>query len=105
MTKINPRWSPNMMRRRGSTHAAQQVRCLTGYQGSEWIHGVVELHLAVRQRLAESAHSICPSCAHMDACEEAAARGLRRPTISVYFAVIDAIERRLTDGPAKPLLK
>src|SRR5262249_15903654 len=96
MTKIDPRWSPNMMRRRGSTHEAQQVRCLTGDQGSKWIHGLDDLPPPVRRRLAKSVHNICPTCAHMEACEEAAARGLRRPSISIYFAVIEAIERKLT---------
>jgi hypothetical protein len=95
MTKINPRWSPNMMRRPGSTHEAQQVRCLTGDQGSEWIHGLDDLPAPVRRRLAESAHNICPTCVDMEASFEARRRGLRRPTLGVYDDVISAIERKL----------
>ena len=95
MTKIDPRWSANMMWRPGSTHEAQQVRCLTGDQGSEWIHGLDDLPSPVRRRLATSAHNICPTCVDMEARSEAAARGLRRPTIGVYNDVITAIERKL----------
>jgi hypothetical protein len=101
MTKINPRWSPNMMRRPGSTHEAQQVRCLTGDEGSEWLHGLDDLPAPVRRRLAGSMHNICPTCVDMESHSEAAARGLRRPTIAVYFDVIEAIERKLQG--AKPL--
>jgi hypothetical protein len=93
MTKINPRWSPNMMRRSG--HEAQQVRCLTGDQGAEWIHGLDHLPSPVRRRLAESVHNICPTCVDMEARSEAAARGLRRPTIGVYNDIITTIERKL----------
>jgi hypothetical protein len=93
MTKIDPHWSPNMMRRSG--HEAQQVRCLTGDQGSEWIRGLDNLPSPVRRRLAESVHNICPTCVDMEARAQPAARGLRRPTIDIYNAVITAIERKL----------
>ena len=93
MTKIDSRWGPNMMRRPGSTHEAQQVRCLTGDQGSEWIHGLDELPPPVRRRLAESVYNICPTCVNMEARSNARGRG--RPTITVYFDVIEAIERKL----------
>lgn len=93
MTKINPRWSPNVMRRSG--RPAQQVRCLTGDQGAEWIHGLDHLPAPVRHRLAESVHNICPTCVHMEARSEAAARGLRQPTIGVYNDIITTIERKL----------
>jgi hypothetical protein len=95
MTKIDPRWGPNMMRRPGSTHEAQQVRCLTGDQGSEWIHGLDNLPSPVRRRLTQSVHNICPTCVHMEACAQPAVRGHKRPTISTYLAVIAAIERKL----------
>jgi hypothetical protein len=95
MTRINPKWGPNMMRR--STQAAQQVYCTTGDQGSEWIHGLDKLPLPVRRRLCDSRHNICPTCVEMDARSEARAHGLRRPTITVFNDVIAAIERRL-DG-------
>jgi hypothetical protein len=97
MTKIDPRWGPNMMRRPGSAHEAQQVRCLTGDQGSEWIHGLDDLPAPVRRRLAGSAHNICPTCVVMEAASETAARGLRRPTVSIFNAVIRAIEQRLDE--------
>jgi hypothetical protein len=95
MTKIDPRWGPNMMRRSG--HEAQQVRCLTGDQGSEWIHGLNDLPAPVRRRLAGSVHNICPTCVAAEAATEAAARGLRRPTISIFDAVITAIENKLDE--------
>jgi len=93
MTKINPDWSPTMMR--GSSQNAQQVFCTTGDQGSEWIDGLDELPAPVRRRLAESIFNICPTCAHLDAEREAKRRRLRQPTIAVFFDVIEAIERRL----------
>jgi hypothetical protein len=34
----------------------------------------------------------------MEACAQPAARGLKRPPVSIYFVVIEAIERRL-DAP------
>jgi hypothetical protein len=98
MVKIDSRWSPNMMRRAGSTHEAQQVRCLTGDEGSEWIHGLDDLPPPVRRRLALSADNICPTCVDIEARSEAAARGLRRPTVAVYFDVIGAIEQKLRMG-------
>jgi len=97
MTKIDSRWGANMMRQSGSTQEAQQVRCLTGDQGSEWIDGLDDLPPPVRRRLAESVHNICPTCVAAEADLEALPRGLRRPTIAIYFDVIEAIERRL-DG-------
>jgi hypothetical protein len=100
MTKIDPRWSPNMMRRPGSTHEAQQVRCLTGDQGSEWIHGLDDLPSPVRRRLARSVHNICPTCVKMEA--RSNARGVRQPTIDIYNAVIAAIERKLAEVSSEP---
>jgi hypothetical protein len=94
---IDPRWGPNMMRRRGSTHEAQQVRCLTGDQGSEWIHGLDDLPAPVRRRLAGSVHNICPTCLSQEAVSEAARRGLRRPTLSIFDSVIAAIEKKLNE--------
>src|SRR5262245_27088165 len=99
MTKIDPRWSPNMMRRRGSTHEAQQVRCLTGDQGSVWVHGLDKLPLPVRRRLAGSVHNICPTCVDIETKRTARERGLRRPTVSLYLEVIAAIERALDGSP------
>ena len=90
MVKIDSKWSPTMMRR--SSQNAQQVFCTTGDQGSEWIHGLDDLPAPVRRRLAESVFNVCPTCVRMDAemnCSN------RRPSIAVYFDVIEAIERRL----------
>jgi len=101
MTKIDPRWGPNMMRRPGSTREAQQVRCLTGDQGSEWVHDLDRLPSPVRRRLAGSAHNICPTCVDTEARAQLTARGLRQPTLAIYNEVISAIERKL-DGPLLP---
>jgi hypothetical protein len=100
MTKISPKWSPTMMKR--SSQNAQQVFCTTGDQGSEWIHGLDELPAPVRRRLANSHLNLCPTCIGIDADSEARRRGLRRPTIAVYFDVIEAIERRLNEPVRRP---
>jgi hypothetical protein len=84
-----------MMQRPGSTRESQQVRCLTGDMGSEWIHGLDDLPAPVRRRLAESRHNVCPTCIDLETRAQPAARGLRRPTVSTYFAVIEAVERKL----------
>jgi hypothetical protein len=55
-----------------------------------------ELPPAVRRRLAQSEFNICPACLWGEAEKEAAARGLRQPTISVYLALIASIERQLS---------
>ena len=93
MTKVDPRWSSTMMRR--SSQEAQQVRCLTGDEGSEWLHGLDELPPPVRRRLAESVYNICPTCVDMETRAEAKRLGLRQPTIAIYFDVIGAIEQKL----------
>jgi hypothetical protein len=72
-----------------------KVFCTTGDQGSEWIHGLDELPAPVRRRLAESVYNICPTCVGMEADREATGRGLRRPTVAIFFDIIEAIERRL----------
>jgi hypothetical protein len=69
------------------------------HDGSEWIHGLDELPPPVRRRLAESVFNICPTCVDIDARNEASARGLRGPTIAVYFDVIAAVERQLGKQP------
>ena len=97
MVQLNPRWGPSMMGR--SSHAAQQVACLTGDQGSEWIHGLDELPAPVRHRLAESSHNICPICMNSEAGNEARRRGLRCSTLAIYSEVISAIEQKLEQQP------
>jgi hypothetical protein len=55
------------------------------------------LPAAVRRRLADSRYNICAACMTEEAKRVAATRPLKRPTISIYLAVIEAIERKL-DG-------
>src|SRR5262249_31889997 len=61
-------------------------------QGSVWIHGLDELPPPVRRRLANSRFNICPTCVAMDT------RRNGKPTLKLYFAVIEAIERVLDRG-------
>jgi hypothetical protein len=70
----------------------RQVRCTTFDEGSVWIHGLDELPLPVRRRLANSRFNICPTCVDMDT------RRNGKPTLKLYFAVIEAIERVLDQG-------
>jgi len=70
----------------------RQVRCTTFDAGSVWIHGLDKLPPPVRRRLADSHFNICPACVAMDTCRNGA------PTIKLYFAVIEAIERALNRG-------
>jgi hypothetical protein len=91
MVKIDSCWSSTMMHH--SSQNAQQVYCTTGDQGSEWISGLDDLPPPVRRRLAESRFNICPTCVDMEARRNT--RGRKRPTISTFFDVIEAIERRL----------
>ena len=67
----------------------RQVRCTTFDEGSRWIHGLDELPPAVRRRLANSRFNICPTCVAMDT------RRNGKPSLAIYFAVIEAIERTL----------
>jgi hypothetical protein len=70
-----------------------QVKCLIASAGHLWMkHYFDRLPTAVRKRLTESRHNICPAC--LD--EEARSRNLQvRPTVAVYLEVIEAIERQL----------
>jgi hypothetical protein len=54
------------------------------------------LPAAVRRRLAESLFNICAACISEEVQRVAAAQCLKRPILSVYFVVIDTIERKLT---------
>jgi len=67
----------------------RQVRCTTFDEGSVWIHELDELPPAVRRRLANSRFNICPTCVAMDTHRNGV------PTLRLYFAVIEAIERTL----------
>lgn len=86
--KLNPIWSSKRM----AVLDGRQVRCTTFDEGSVWIHGLDKLPPPVRRRLANSRFNICPTCVAMDA------RRNGRPTITLYFAVIEAIERVLDQG-------
>ena len=96
MTKVRVDWSPTMERR--ADLDGRQVKCLTADAGHVWIHYYDKLPAVVRRCLADSAHNICPACMWGEAERVAAAQGLKRPTISIYFAVIKAIEQKLNCG-------
>ena len=83
--KLNPIWGSKRM----AALDGRQVRCATFDEGSVWIHELDDLPLPVRRRLAESVHNICPTCVGIDT------RRNGTPSIKLYFAVIDAIERTL----------
>jgi len=85
--------------RRGWTRAMEQraelngrqVKCLIASEGHLWMRGYFDrLPPAVRRRLAESRFNICPAC--MD---EEARMAASKPSVAVYFAVIESIEKKL----------
>jgi hypothetical protein len=86
--KLNPIWSSKRM----AALDGRQVRCTTFDEGSVWIHGLDELPPPVRRRLANSRFNICPTCVGMDVARNGP------PTLKLYFAVIEAIERVLDQG-------
>src|SRR5215475_5397978 len=86
--RLNPIWSSKRM----AVLDGRQVRCTTFDEGSVWIHGLDKLPLPVRRRLANSRFNICPTCVAADA------RRNGTPTVELYFAVIEAIERVLDQG-------
>ena len=83
--RLNPVWSS----RRMAVLDGRQVRCTTFDEGSVWIHALDELPPPARRRLANSRFNICPTCVAMDT------RRNGSPTLALYFAVIEAIERAL----------
>lgn len=94
MTKIKSGWSPKMEQR--AEREDRQVKCLIASGGHLWMRGYFgRLPPAVRRRLAEGRFNICPACMSEEADRAARARGLRRPTIRIYFEVISAIEKKL----------
>ena len=86
--KLNPVWGSKRM----AALDGRQVRCTTFDEGSVWIHGLDKLPPPVRRRLANSRFNICPTCVAMDVRRNGA------PTLRLYFAVIEAIERVLDQG-------
>ena len=74
----------------------RQVKCLIASEGHLWMRGYFDrLPRMVRQRLAESAFNICPACMAEEAQQAAFQRNETKPSVATYFAVIEAIERRL----------
>src|SRR5262249_60695494 len=63
--------------------------CCTYDRGELWIHALDDLPLLVRRRLADAHYNICPTCVAIDTCNNGV------PTLKLYFAVIEAIERVL----------
>jgi hypothetical protein len=94
MTKVRSGWRPNMEQR--ADRDGRQVKCLIASEGHLWMRGYFDrLPAAVRRRLAGARHNVCPACMSEEAMRAAKARGLGRPTISIYLATIAAIERQL----------
>jgi hypothetical protein len=83
--KLNPIWSSKRM----AALDGRQVRCTTFDDGCVWIHELDDLPPPVRRRLANSRFNICPTCVVIDA------RRNGMPSLKLYFAVIEAIERTL----------
>jgi hypothetical protein len=85
-------WKLSAMEQRASLDG-KQVKCLTNDEGHVWMHYFDPLPPAVRRRLAESRFNICPACMHIEAYNVQT-----KPTVATYFAVIEAIERKLSEG-------
>ena len=69
----------------------RQVKCLIASEGHGWMRGYFDrLPPAVLRRLAESEFNICAACLHEEAHTAAS-----KPTVAIYLAVIEAIERKL----------
>src|SRR5262245_23247676 len=83
--KLNPIWNSKRM----AALDGRQVRCTTFDDGCVWIHELDNLPPSVRRRLANSRFNICPTCVDIDT------RRNRLPTLKLYFAVNEAIERTL----------
>ena len=90
MVKVRDDWRPGIEQR--SSLEGRQVKCLTADEGHVWMHCHDRLPSVVRRRLAESRFNLCPACVVIDA-RSASQRG--EPSIATYFAVIEAIERKL----------
>ena len=83
--KLNPQWGSSRMARLDG----RQVKCCTYDPGAVWIHTIDNLPPLVRRRLADARFNICPTCVDIDT------RSNGTPSLKLYFAVIDAIERTL----------
>ena len=83
--KLNPEWGSKRM----ALLDGRQVRCCTYDPGDVWIHDIDRLPPLVRRRLADARFNLCPTCLTIDV------RNNGAPTLKLYFAVIEAIERVL----------
>jgi hypothetical protein len=87
-------WTPTMEQR--ADLEGRQVKCLIASAGHRWMRGYFDrLPAIVRRRLAESAFNICPACMDEEAQTVARQRKETKPSVSTYFRVIAAIERKL----------
>ena len=86
-------WTPTMEQR--SSLEGRQVKCLIADEGHVWMHYYDRLPSAVRRRLTESVFNICPACMDQEAQRAAHQRKEGKPSITTYFRVIEAIERKL----------
>lgn len=92
--KVRAEWTPTMEQR--AYLEARQVKCLIASEGHLWMRAYFDrLPSAVRRRLAESAFNICPACLDEEAYKVASQGNETKPTVAMYFAVIEAIERKL----------
>jgi hypothetical protein len=88
--KIRGGWSPTMEQRAGSDEG-RQIKCLISSEGHMWMESYFDrLPKPVRKRLSESAHNICAACV-----TEEAQKIARPPSLTIYIAVIERIERQL----------
>src|SRR5262245_7477449 len=96
MPKVRPGWSPGMEQR--ADRNGRQVKCLIASEGHLWMRGYFDrLPSPVRRRLAGSRHNICPACMSEEAQTAARSQRLKQPTLAIYFAVIELIERKLDE--------
>jgi hypothetical protein len=92
--KIRAGWTPTMEQRAGVE--GRQVKCLIASEGHLWMPDYFDrFPSAVRRRLAESRFNICAACMDEEARMEAHRRNEKEPTVAIYFAAIEAIERQL----------
>jgi hypothetical protein len=82
-------WTPTM-EQVGRSLEGRQVKCLTADEGHVWMPSYDVLPPAVRRRLAQSPFNICAACMNGEA-----HRAASKPTVEVYFAVIEQIEKAL----------
>jgi hypothetical protein len=94
MVKRKVDWTPTMERR--ADLKGKQVKCVIASEGHLWMRDYFDrLPSAVRRRLTESTFNICPACMDQEARRAAHQRKETKPSITTYFCVIEAIERKL----------